>query len=340
MKHWHVIRFLLLACAMSVSLPLYAQGSSSAQAQAQAQKDYGKAQKLFDQGKFGDALELFREVYKVTESPNARMWIGNCLVSLGRNAEAYEEMTAAMKDASKRAQKEPKYAKTRDSAGAELSRLEQKVGKVVVVVVGAAPSKATLNGEEFSVERLGIPVAVEPGATKVEVAQADGTVAKGDAQIGAGETKTITISFAAGKEAGGGGGGGTGAGTEPKDSTSGPQGKSGGGLRIAGFVITGLGVAGLGAFGVAGVLAKGELDKLETECSGQRCSDPKYGDVVDKGKSYALVANIGLFAGIACVTAGIPMIIFGGASESKSKLGGAALDISPTGMGFSYRGTF
>lgn len=340
MKLRQRIRFILLACAVTCSTPAFAQSGASAKDQAQAQKDYVKAQKLYDQGNLADALELFREVFKVTNSPNARMWIGNCLVKLDRNAEAYEEMSAAMKEAAKRVAKEPKYTKTRDSAGAELAKLEQKVGKAVIVVVGGQPSKALLNGDQLALEKLGIPVAVEPGTARVEVTRADGSVLKGEAEIGAGETKTITLSAGGEKTNDTQVVQGPAQPDKPEEPT--PKTSSGGGLRVAGYVVTGLGVLGLGAFGVAGMMAKGELDKLESECGGQRCTDPAYGDVVDRGKTFALVANIGLFAGIACVGAGIPMIIFGGPKENKSDTGfvGPSLHMSPGGMGISYRGHF
>lgn len=342
MRHRKAIRFLSLACVLCAVVPVNAESAWAAPttSQGSATQRYAKAQKLFDQGKFSEALELFRDVYKETESPNARMWIGNCLVSLGRNAEAYEEMTAAMKEAAKRIEKEPKYAKTRDSAGAELARLESKVGKVVVVVVGGDPSAVSLNGAPLALEKLGTPVAVEPGKAQVEATRADGTAHKGESEIGAGETKTITLSLKDEEKTSGGGGSQeqSSSGTSPTKGAAG----GGGGLRIAGFVVAGLGVAGLGAFGVAGLMAKGEFDTLETECGGTKCTDPKYGDVVDRGKTYALVANIGLFAGAACLAAGIPMIILGGASKPKAdaQLTGPMFNVLPGGMGVGYRGTF
>ena len=106
-----------------------AKGSTKASAGADAttpsaQKLYAEAQKLFDKGSYADALVAFRQAYNVSSSPNARLMVGHCLVALGRRAEAYEEMTATMREAAKKAETESKYGPTRDTAATQLALLE------------------------------------------------------------------------------------------------------------------------------------------------------------------------------------------------------------------------
>ena len=60
-----------------------------------AKTTFMAAQRLFSQQKFDEALPLFREAFEISKSPNATIMIGNCLVMMGRSAEAYEALSVA-----------------------------------------------------------------------------------------------------------------------------------------------------------------------------------------------------------------------------------------------------
>jgi hypothetical protein len=212
--------------------------------------------------------------------------VGNCLVALGRTAEAYEEMAATLREVEQRAGSDPKYAPTRDAAATQLALLEPKVGKIVVNLEGQH-ARITMNGVEIPQERLGSPVAVLPGAVVIVATAPDGRSSRKVQDVRAGETAQVTIAI---EEA-----------PQQRPSTQVEKAipdpppdspkvtPSGGGVRTAGFVVAGLGVAGLAVFGVAGSMARGKFSTLEEECGGTRCTDPKYGDVVDSGKTLATV---------------------------------------------------
>jgi hypothetical protein len=185
--------------------------------------------------------------------------------------------------------------------------------------------KATLDGAPVASNRVGEPIAVEPGARVVTVTAPSGGVVRREVTVAAGETKTLALALP---------------GDGPRaDSTAPPSDTgetSGGGARIVGFAVAGLGVAGMVVFGVAGVMAQGKFSTLETECGGARCTDPKYADVVDSGKTLDTIANIGLIAGASCLAIGGAMIIFGGPS-AKEPSASAAVTLAPGGA--AVRGT-
>ena len=127
-------------------------------------------------------------------------------------------------------------------------------------------------------------------------------------------------------------------------------------MRVAGYVVTGLGVAGMALFGVTGLMAQSKFKTLEEECGGMRCTDLKYADTVDSGKTLDVLATVGLIAGVSALTIGTTMIVFGGPSSedeatsasargSKQKtpaspLGTAGISVSPAGASFRYAMTF
>lgn len=289
--------------------------------------------------------------YNASDSPNARLMIGHCLVALGKPAEAYEEMAATMREAAKLAESEPRYAPTRDTAATQLALLEPKVGKIIVDVPERASATVTINGASIASEKLGLPMAVDPGKAVIAATHADGRTVQREQVVKAGTTERITLTFPEASKAGGGATAGVSQGTKPPNVKASDEPdlgeKRGGGVRTAGFVVAGLGVAGMAVFGVTGMMARSRFATLEEECGGARCTDPKYGDVIDSGKTLTSVANIGLIAGAAGLAGGGLMILLGGPSDaSRKKAGahgpwsGAALTVSPGGAAFVYSATF
>jgi hypothetical protein len=166
----------------------------------------------------------------------------------------------------------------------------------------------------------------------IEATRAGATPVRREVTIGAGETKTVAIAFTSV--------------TAPSPALPAPVApiappaeapSRGGGVRIAGFVVAGLGVAGMGAFVGAGLAAKSKFASVETACGGVRCTDPKYGSVIDSGKTLQTVANVGLGLGVAGLVSGALMIALGGPSKAPVP---ASVEVGPTGLRLRYEGTF
>lgn len=293
---------------------------------------FESANKLYAEKKYDAALLLFRKAYEQSQSPNAHLMIGKCLVTLNRLPEAYDELSATMREAAKRAETEAKYAAARDAAATELAPLEAKIGKVVVTVVDApAGMRVLLGGVELAKDKFGTPVAVMPGAVEI-VAEglAQGTVTRRET-VNGGETKTVVFGtetqVTTPKTV-----------TPPADAST-TQDMSGGGIRKAGFGVLGLGVVGMGLLAFGGIQGNAKFAMLERECGTARCTDPKYNDVIDSGKTMDLLANIGLAVGAAGLVAGTVMVIVGG-PKPKPKATNASLFIGPGQTMFHLRHKF
>lgn len=290
---------------------------------------FNSANKLFGEKKYDAALLLFRNVYQQSQSPNAHLMIGKCLLALNRLPEAYDELSATLREAGKRAETEAKYADTRDAAATELAPLETKIGKIVITLVDApAEANVRIGSREITKDKLGMPVAVTPGTVEIAVeGLAQGLVTRRE-EIKAGETKTIVLSNELK--------------TPPKGSSTDkpiPEATTGGVIRKVGFGVLGLGVVGMGLFAIGGIQSNAKFATLEKECGKTRCTDPKYADIVDSGKTLDLVANIGLGVGIAGVVAGTVMVIVGG-PKPKPKTTDASFFIAPGQTMFQVRHVF
>jgi hypothetical protein len=119
--------------------------------------------------------------------------------------------------------------------------------------------------------------------------------------------------------------------------------KSGGQVRVAGFIVAGVGVAAMGLFAVAGLSAKSKFDTIVDECGGRRCTDPKYSDEIDTGQTLTTLANVGLIAGIVGIVGGTTMIVLGGpkattpATGRTSGTSSVAIGVTPWGGSVSGR---
>jgi hypothetical protein len=288
---------------------------------------FADAQKAFDAGRFEEALQGFQSLVDETKSPNAMLYVARSLRSLKRLPEAHDAMRATAREATARAATEAKYASTRDAAASELALLAVEVGFVVIAIADAPEgAEVTLDGVPLSNDRLGSPITVVPGTHAVELRIASASPVQRSLNVGAGETKTLALAAGAAAAP-------TAPPTRqpPAEETS-----SGGGLRVAGFVVGGVGLASLGVGVLTGVLANGEFSELEDTCGSARCTDPAAADTIDSGKTLETVANVTLIGGALLVAAAVPLIVFGGPSES----GTAALSVGPGGASMRWSTSF
>ena len=265
---------------------------------------FESANKLFGEKKYDAALLLFRKVHEQSQSPNARLMIGKCLLAQGQLAEAYNELSTTLREAAQRAETEAKYANTRDAAAAELAPLETKIAKIVITLVNAPTgARVLLAGVEVPSDKLGKPIAVLPGSVEVTAeGLAQGTTTRKE-DLKGGESKVIVFEskIATPDKP-----------PPPVDPVVPAEEMVGGGVRRAGYGIIGLGVVGMGLFAFGGIQSDAKFATLEKECGGTRCTDIKYADIVDSGKNMDLLANVGLGVGIAGLVAGTVMVIVGG----------------------------
>ncbi len=288
-----------------------------------AAEAFGRGRTLWEAGDHVVAYPFFQRALEVTGSPNARIYVARRLRELGRLPEAYAEMPTTWRDAMAMAKTEDRYVATRDAAGAELVMLERQIGKVIVVLPPALSGAAvSINGVALPADRLSHPQVVPPGPVRIQATAAAGSAVQHEVVVAAGAIQTVTLPAP------------TASAPPPAASADPPaedadDGASFGPMHIAGIAVGAVGVAGLVTFAIGRVQADEEIATLETDCGEGPCTDPSYGDVIDRGQQAETMAAIGLGVGIAGVLAGAGLLLFGGSGEDD---GEAAWSVTHRGL--------
>lgn len=314
----------VLAALLALSLAASHAGAQTSEAIAQAR--FSKGRDLFLAKSYDAALVEFRAAAELLESPNARLYIARCERELGRYAAAYVDFQRAASEAADRAQTDPRYVTTRDSARQEGTSLEGKLGRVTILSpTPPTGASITVNGNPVVMAALGVAGPIDPGKVEV-VAQAAGYLTfKRTVEVGAGEGIEVTIKWEVDPSAKkpdppvnppphdpdvGNGNVTPPPGDGPVEPPPDHQVKVGGGARTAGFVLGGVGLAGVVAFGVFAGLAQSRFDSLKSTCGG-RC-DPSYEDKIKGGEALQTGANVALGVGGAFLVVGAILIAVGG----------------------------
>jgi hypothetical protein len=272
--------------------------TSTAQAQSveDAASRFAQAQSLYDAGNFTGALPIFEELTRETSSPNARFYVARCLRELGRTVEAYDAMVATVRDATAKAEQEPKYVGTRDASASELALLESRVGHLVLATSESKPPTGlTLNGAAADPSKLGKPITVLPGRVVIEITRADAPIERREVDVPAGETRTVPLSPS----------------SAPSTSAS-----TGGLLRWIGIGVGAGGVVLIATAIGTGVASNDRYSEVEAACGGVRCTDASVVETIDEGKRLETAATATAIIGSLMVAGAVPMIIFGGPEEA------------------------
>jgi hypothetical protein len=297
--------------------------SASASAATAAKDDktrFAEAVRLYKAGAFERALPEFEALASATGSPNAELYVGYCLDGLERHAGAYAAFERAARDAGA----EERYAETRAAALREMGELGLRLATLVVSPVETPDGLVvTVDGAVLEPAAFGSHRLFEPGEHHVEARATARDPVVRDVQVGAGETKTVTLYFPKRDAA-----------APPAPGSKGDR--PGAGLRIGGFVAAGAGGVGLVTFAVGGLEAKSAHDRLARECS-TACADSAHQREVDRGKSWQAVANVGLVVGGVGALASAALLYFGYRSGAETSV---ALSPLPGGAFLSGGGRF
>jgi len=321
----------VLAAFLAVSTALVTGAPDVARAQPKAQApspsgDTATAKAKFDKGKtlfaaknFADALVEFRASYSLVKSPNSHFFIANCLRDLGRLSEAYVEYDRVAVEA--RAAGE-QYAGAVDAATAERDAITPKI-VLVNVTTPNAPADATVSvgGMDVTSDLAGKPVPAMPGSIEVKLSASGKTPVTQTVTGAAGETKSVTIEFAA-------------------ESSSSDNTSSGGKfftpMRIGAIAAAGVGVGGMILFAVEGSASNATFDRLKERCGGP-CPQEFAADV-DNGKTQQLLANVGLGVGIVGLGVGATLFALSMKKKPDSTQPQTTWLVGPGSLG--VRGTF
>lgn len=277
---------------------------------AEQKKLFSDARGAYKNGKFAEALPKFQQITAETKSPNARLYVARCLKELKRTAEAYDTLRSIVEQSGH----DPKYEKTRSAAAADLQELEPLVAHLTITLTPEQKGSAVnINGTPVLEDRFS-SVTVEPGTLDIELFRTGSTPEHQTIEVQAGDHKSVAFAPK----------------TEPPPLppiSEKPKGL--GTVRIAGIAIGSVGVVSLLAGIGTGIASGTKFDEVQSACGGKRCTDPKFADDIDAGKSLESAADATFVIGGVFVAASIPMIILGGPKISlHPTTGGAFVSLS------------
>ncbi|MBW2457934.1 MAG: hypothetical protein JRI68_25740, partial [Deltaproteobacteria bacterium] len=271
---------------------------------AEATEAYKAGVEALDGQQYDEALAKFRESYGIVASPNSRLMIVRALSESGKYTEAYEEAVLTVAECEAAAAKDAKYDKAVVGAQEELAALEAKIARVTVTVT-KAPEGATLSvaGQPIDSARWGQALVVAPGEVWVTLTTKDGEETQ-KVTVAPGGSATIEIAPPAPKvvekkEP-----------DKPKVVKQDEEGFDWANKRMWAYVAGGVGVLGFTGLGVFGMLSNSRMIRLEDQCDKDDDCDPELVDEANAGKTYTMMANLGLVVGIVGVSAGAGLFVW------------------------------
>jgi hypothetical protein len=301
MKRWGWCLPICAALSTSV-VPAWAgkPQESAKDERAGARKTFEVGNKLYDSRHYEEALAAFRASYQIVASPNSRLMIARSLRELGRNAEAYREYDAVIAEASRGGDR---YRSSGEAATEERGELKSKIALLTVRVADAKPGVTVKVGDVTLADaEIGVPVPFEPAQVVVTAESADGATAHSAVTLAAGAASELELRLIKPVEV---------PPAPPPTPVAPPpviaaHASSSSPLRTWSYVAGGVGAAGFITFGVFGAMTSSKYSSLEKACPDKQCS-PDQKDNVDSGKTYQMIANVGLGVGIAGLATGITL---------------------------------
>lgn len=315
MRSWAVA---WLVVSLSVIDPMLARGAgveverATKEQLTAAQTTFQAANKLFDAGRFEEAITAFRASYDIVRSPNSVLMVARCQRELGRLGEAFANYTSALADAERVAKSDPKYEATTKAAHEELESLRSQVALLTVRVVGAREdSEIRVADRKIPVSALSEPIPLKPGEYDVSARSASGELVTQHVSATAGAEQSVDLDLSASAPAK------TVAPAPVAPVTDvHPTTRSGSSSHALAWVSTGVGVVGLAAFGTFGLMSNSKYDGLDSKCPGGACPRGTQSEI-DKGKQYQTLANVGLVVGVVGIGAGITLFATGGGGHEQ-----------------------
>jgi tetratricopeptide (TPR) repeat protein len=279
------------------ALPLAAAPGVSPEAANAEQRDNARssfttALEAYDSERYEEALDDFRRSYAAVASPNTHLMIARTLRSLGRIAEAYEELGLVVDEAEAAAKADDKYDKAADAARADRQALETEIGRLRVRGSESLGERAQLSvgGRTIPRERWDEPVVVEPGTVVVHV------LGQHPKEIGVSAGSTVEVDV-----------------TPPRvpfrDDTpvESEVGYTGPDRRTMAYVAGGVGAVGLITYAIFGALTLTTYDDIDEQCRDKQCPLDLSEDS-DRGRIYQGVANAGFVVGVIGIATGAGLL--------------------------------
>ena len=252
--------------------------------------------RLYEEGKWIEALELFKEADALYHSPVFVLYWARSLRNAGRLIEAREpfrRLSVEELDPSAPAQ----WRQAQSDGRAELAALDRRIPRLVVTVKGSTPrTRITVDGEPA---RAGESIELDPGDHRVVVQE--GSRKKERTVTLAPEAKDHRVEMSLAAET-------SGPGNDAAPPSRGPY--------VPGLIVTGTGGVAMIAGGVVGALALTKAsdanDNLPASCVDRVCPESRRSTIenaADTPRDLATVSNVLLIGGAAVAVVGVVLLL-------------------------------
>jgi hypothetical protein len=305
---------LWLPAALIVSL---ASGDARAADPAAADVLFREGRRAADAGNYITACAKFEESNRLDPAPGTLLNLADCEENRGQLARAwqhFEELYDAV----------PPSDERHGIAGARARSLEKRLPKLRILLASSLPSIVKRDDTVLSSSVLGVVQPVDPGRHVIVVSSPGRWDQRYEVELGEGQGKEIAVSpgelvqppaplppVAA---------------TMPLDpsqplepSATGPT-TAGSPRRTAAYVVGGFGAASLLTGTVFGVAALTQLSASNAHCTGNVCANEGAINQFHSAQSFALVADVTLGVGVACVVTAVVLGITGSHHGSEASL--------------------
>lgn len=329
---------LKLVPALLAGALLVGSGTTTREAHADAKtadKAFRKGKKLLAQKNYDEACAAFEESFREDPAIGAQLNVARCFEEWGKLATAYDAYQEAQQLA--KATKDERAPQIKELLG----KLEKQVPSIVVSLpkgrLPPAGLAVTLDGADFSTEKLGKPVRLDPGEHVIITRAAEGEpqTTKIEAELGKRlpvELPIDALSATASPD------GKPAPDDKPKldltKATAPHAGASGRGRRIAALTIGGAGVVGLGLATYLALDARGDYnDAFDSGCDAmsKACSPEAFKTTGDARSQANIATLIGGFA-LGAVAAGVVLYVTAPSGGHQERAGseGAEQEASAT----------
>jgi hypothetical protein len=306
-----------------VAVPAMAQQQTARQKkdQAAARARGEEGLKLFEEKRWPEAYEAFREADELYHANTLVLFMGHCRREMGKLLEARalyfkvaeEEVPKNAPEQFKKAQ-----AKARD----EIKALQARIPLLRVSISGIASRKATatLDGAAVSVDDLQAGKEVDPGDHTIVIEAPGSAAVERGVAVNEGDVTRVEIVLAPPKA------------TEAKKK----------GSILPGAIALGVGAVGVGIGAATGIIAMGQIDDIKSRCTPDGHCPEADKPKADAAQSLVTVSTVGFVVGGAALAAGAVLIVlrpWGGdskAAEPKAASAHVTVGLGSIGLGGSF----
>jgi hypothetical protein len=277
--------------------------------------------KLFEKGKFEEALDRFERASKLIPAPTLGIRAARCLEKLGRLVEASERYLEVSRFALPPGSRWVHRKAVRD-ATMERDRLVPRIPELTIEVRGPHGDgiELSIDGDEVPLELIGTPHPIDPGTHKVVLRRRDLTLRD---ELNVAEGKKARVEFE----------------LPPVPPPPKPEETSDTDWRMWSWVAYGVGGGGLLAAIINGSAALAEESRLEGACPARNCPPNEHG-AADTFDALRIATTTGFVVGGAGLAAGTLILVLapeGADDESAPDAVTLAPFFGPTAVGLRGR---